>query len=256
MKFFEKNNINGVFPNGVPIVARIDGRSFSKFTKGLQRPYDSYMSKCMHETTKHLVEHTGACIGYTQSDEITLMWYNTDFKSEIWFGGKMQKMVSQLAAQATLVFYRNVVKYLPEEYADKMPTFDARVWWVPSLIEASNTVLWRVKDAVKNSVSMVAHDNYSTKSLHKKNSKEMQEMLFTEKDINWNDYPAYFKRGVFFRRIKTKRTLTKEELRALPPLHNARKNPEMEFERTNVVLDDTDFFKIDDKIGFILGNSK
>ena len=253
MKFFEKNNINSTFPNGVPVVARIDGRSFSKFTKGLRRPYDEDMSKCMQETARHLVEHTGACISYQQSDEITLVWYNTNYKSEIWFGGKMQKMVSQLAAQATLAFYRQAVDRLPEGYAEKLPTFDARVWWVPSLDEACNAVLWRVRDAVKNSISMAAYDNFSTKQLHKKNGNEMQEMLFAEKDINWNDYPAFFKRGVFYRRIKTQKALTDLELEELPPLHHARLNPEMLVERSSVVYDDTDFSKVEDKVKFLLG---
>lgn len=96
-----------------PIIARMDGRSFHTFTKGLKRPFDKNFSDCMIKTTELLVKETGACIGYTQSDEITLVWYNGNPTSQIWFDGKVQKMVSQLAAQATLFFYREVVKRLP-----------------------------------------------------------------------------------------------------------------------------------------------
>ena len=63
-----------------PIVARIDGRSFHNFTKGLNRPFDEDFSNAMIETTKHLVKHTGATIGYAQSDEISLAWCQESYK--------------------------------------------------------------------------------------------------------------------------------------------------------------------------------
>lgn len=253
MKFYEKNNVVNIFPKGVPVVARIDGRCFSKFTKGMDRPFDTIMSNCMKATTKHLVEETGSVVGYTQSDEITLVWYCDDPKSEMWFGGKMQKMVSQLSAQSTLKFYQEVMEYVwfRDIYGPRNPTFDARVWFVPSKEEAVNSLLWREKDAVKNSISMAASCYYSSKDLHKKGAKEQQEMLH-QKGVNWNDYPTHFKRGTYFKREKTLRKFNPTELSNLPEKHQARLNPELEFWRSDVKeLKDYSLYKEEDPVSFL-----
>ena len=98
----------------LPVIARLDGRGFSKFTAGLPRPFDTRLSNLMQETTKHLVEHTAAKCGYTQSDEITLAWYSDSYDCQIFFDGKIQKMVSTLAAIASVKFNKLLPSYLPE----------------------------------------------------------------------------------------------------------------------------------------------
>lgn len=160
----------------VPVMARLDGKGFSKFTKGLKRPYDESMSQAMVVTTAYLVEETNARIGYTQSDEISLVFYSDRIDSEIFFDGKIQKMVSILAGMATSKFNSLLPKYLPAK-TELLPVFDCRVWNVPTLTEAANTILWREKDATKNSISMAAQHYYSHKQLENKNSSEKQEML-------------------------------------------------------------------------------
>jgi tRNA(His) 5'-end guanylyltransferase len=221
----------------LPVVARIDGRSFHTFTKGLQRPYDPGLSRLMVETTRYLVEETNARIGYTQSDEINLVLYSDDHESKIYFDGRLQKLVSQLAAQATAAFNFLLPTHLPEKAAQRglhnLPSFDARVFVVPSLTEAANAILWRELDASKNSVSMAARAYYSHGELLGKNSSEMQEMLF-QKGVNWDSYPAFFKRGTYIRRRAVRRKFSVEELAALPPLHNAHKNPDLEIERSEI----------------------
>jgi len=213
----------------LPTFARIDGRAFHTFTQGLQRPYDERLSQAMVETTKLLAEETGACMAYTQSDEITLVWYTTNPKIQIWFGGKYSKIVSQVAALTTLYFYRECCQHLPQ-YNQRLPSFDARVWQVPNLVEASNVFLWREQDATRNSIQMAAQAVYSHKQLHGKNTSEQQQMLF-ESGINWNDYPAFFKRGTYVQRQKTFRTFSCNELERLPSKHAARTNPGLQVER-------------------------
>lgn len=213
----------------LPIIARIDGRTFHSFTRGMERPYDSRFSRCMVEATMHLMRETNACMGYTQSDEITLAWHSTDMRSQVWFDGRVQKMVSQLAAHATLAFYRAVQQHLPD-YADRLPTFDARIWNVPNRVEGANVFLWREWDATKNSISMAAQAHYSHSALHGKNGAQKHDMLHA-KGINWNDYPAFFKRGVYVQRRAESTPFTAEELEKLPPKHAARTNPALVVER-------------------------
>jgi tRNA(His) guanylyltransferase len=230
MKLYEAAEAGRRLMPLLPILARIDGRTFHTFTRGMERPYDERFSSSMVSATMHLMRETNACMGYTQSDEITLAWHSTDMRSQVWFDGRVCKMVSQLAAHATLAFYLAVEKHLPE-YARRMPTFDARLWNVPNRTEGANVFLWREWDATKNSISMAAQANYSHKALHGKNGAQKHDMLHA-KGVNWNDYPAFFKRGTYIQRRTTSTPFTAEELDALPPKHAARTNPALTVERS------------------------
>lgn len=234
MKLYEMAEAGRHFMPLLPIVARVDGRCFSAFTRGMERPYDPQMTAAMVETTIELVDHTNACMGYTQSDEITLAWHTLDPKSQLWFNGRIAKMVSQLAAQATLSFYLAVSRRLPE-CASKRPTFDARAWQVPNRTEAANVFVWREWDATKNSITMAASEYYSHAELHGKNGDEKQEMLF-QKGINWNDYPASFKRGTYVQRRAVQKPFSAAEIERLPLKHDARANPSLLVERREVAI--------------------
>lgn len=214
----------------LPALARIDGRAFHSFTRGMERPFDARFSACMLDTTAALVRDTGACMGYTQSDEITLAWHSRTTQRQIWFDGRVAKMTSQLGAQATLIFYRLVLERMPE-YAGRLPTFDARVWNVPNRAEGANVFLWREWDATKNSVSMAASAHYSHKAMHGKHSGDLHDMLHAE-GVNWNDYPTLFKRGAYVQRRTESVPFSAEELDKLPPKHEARANPALVVERS------------------------
>lgn len=91
MKAYEAAESDRRFMPLLPIYARIDGRSFSRFTAGLARPFDLAFQEAMILTTKALVEHTHARIGYTQSDEISLVWQQDRYDSDVFFGGRVQE---------------------------------------------------------------------------------------------------------------------------------------------------------------------
>jgi len=138
-------------------------------------------------------------------------------------------MISDLAAMCSVFFNRELPKYLPEK-VDKMPRFDCRVYNVPTLDEAVNSFLWREQDATKNSISMAAQSVFSHRELMNKNGSDKQEMLF-QKGINWNDYPAFFKRGTYVQRKRVLTPFSLEEIEKLPIKHNARKDPNYVIER-------------------------
>jgi tRNA(His) 5'-end guanylyltransferase len=215
----------------LPALARLDGRAFHSFVRGLARPFDKRLSDLMIDTATFLVRETGAVVGYTQSDEITLAWVPEEFDEQIFFDGRIQKMTSTLAALCAAHFNRRLPAFLPGEYAERLPVFDCRVWNVPTLEEAANTFLWRELDATKNSISMAARAYYDHAEVHDRSGREMQDLLW-RKGINWNDYPVLFKRGTFIRRRKVSRTFTAGELEALPEKHAARSNPGLLVERT------------------------
>lgn len=199
IKHYEKMETSEKFMPMIPIVARLDGRSFSKFTKSMTKPFDMNMTMIMQSVTKYLVEETGATVGYTQSDEITLVFWQRDYESDVFFAGKKQKMVSVLASLATAMFVKLALQHFPNECSKRLPHFDCRVFQVPSRSEATNAVLWRVQDAVRNSISMAAHATFGHSKLQGKSTNDKLDMLL-ESGINWNDYPKAWKEGSFFQR--------------------------------------------------------
>ncbi len=209
-----------------PVIIRIDGKAFHTFTRGFQKPFDPILVQSMQETMKYLCENIQGCVlGYTQSDEISLVLVDyLRLNSCAWFDNNIQKMVSVAASMATMAFNRffyrsvtqykeNIREYLDEngmfrEYSDENPsylviydkaieggaTFDARVFNVPKE-EVCNNILWRQNDATRNSIEAVGQAYFSQAQLHGKSCNEIQDMLMTEKGLNWNTIPEHLKRG-------------------------------------------------------------
>lgn len=200
-----------------PVALRIDGKAFHTFTRGFQKLFDEVLIKSMQETMKYLCENIQGCVlGYTQSDEITLIL--VDYKkltSSAWFDYEVQKICSIAASMATMAFNKffanNVGDYCTytyerednshEEYEhilslaiDKGAMFDCRCFNIPKE-EVTNLIYWRQLDASRNSIQMVGQANFSHKELQNKSCNEIQDMLMTQKGINWNDLPIYQKRG-------------------------------------------------------------
>lgn len=198
----------------LPIYARIDGRAFSSFTRGMPRPFSQTMTDAMVETAKYLVDQTHARIGYTQSDEISLIWLADPPAGDVFFSGKVLKMASVLASMAAAKF----ATVCPPGYEHKLPHFDARVFQLPSKTEGANAILWRALDARKNAISMVAQAHFSPKQLHGEGQADMLSML-TEIGVEFEDFPVAFKRGTFVRRVTEMRNLTSEELARIPYQH-------------------------------------
>jgi tRNA(His) 5'-end guanylyltransferase len=202
---------------GVPALVRLDGRAFHTFTRGLARPFDERLSRAMIETTKFLVQETHASIGYCQSDEISLAFPNGDPAKAMLFDGRVQKLCSILASLASAKFNQLIAANIPEK-AHLLPVFDARVWSLPNLDVAAEHFIWREADATRNSLTMAAHAHYSHKALHKAGFAKKHDLLHA-KGINWNAYPAFFKRGAYVRRETELRELGTEELARIPEQH-------------------------------------
>ena len=207
-----------------PVAIRIDGKAFHAFTHGFKKPFDEILIKSMQETMKYLCENIQGCVlGYTQSDEITLILQ--DYKTlttNAWFDYEIQKMCSIAASMATMAFnkifhgciqqydfaWRNSltpqsVEIQKAHYdyvetlkkaADKGAMFDARCFNIPKE-EVTNLIYWRQLDAARNSVQMVGQAYFSHKELQNKSCSDIQDMLMEKYNINWNDFPTTQKRG-------------------------------------------------------------
>ena len=199
----------------MPIIIRLDGVAFHTFTKGLEKPFCEVLTKTMEKTMEYLCRNIQGCVfGYTQSDEITLVL--VDYKtlnSKGWFGNEVQKMCSVSASMATMYFNSVFRKYVEEIrkqtffddneqvkrlkiFENKVDTarFDSRCFNVPKE-DVTNCILWRQNDGTRNSIQALGQAHFSHKRLQGKNCNEIQDMLFCEHKINWNDLPTKLKRG-------------------------------------------------------------
>lgn len=208
-------------PAGFYPVVRVDGHCFSKFTKQFTKPYDMRIVDAMNAATMALVQEFHAIIGYTQSDEITIVLP----KDTEMFNRKCQKIATLAASTAAVAFYNWLVG---TGYNGKLPAFDARVFGLPNRDEVANCLIWRERDAIKNSISNVAQQPkfYSAKQLVSKNSDQKIAMLAEKGYDFWKDTLLNYARGTYFKRIVTTRPYTPEEIEKLPPKHQARTAPE------------------------------
>lgn len=214
VKAWESATCSQRFFSGQPIVLRFDGNAFHTFCKGLKKPYDERLSKCMIETMNDLMGFFHGKLGYTQSDEISVFLYTDSEKAEYPFNGKVQKLQSLGAARATATFNRLIRENIPEK-ANTTPIFDCRAFSPPTLDNVYETFYWRQQDAIKNAVSMAAHAKFSHKGLQGKHSGEMIQLLMTN-GIDFNEYPEFFRSGTFAKRLSKEVTLSDEQLLAIP----------------------------------------
>ena len=213
MKDYERRETaRRLFPT-LPVYARIDGRGFSKFTAGMERPFDPRMTEAMIVVAEYLVDKTHAKIGYVQSDEISLVWEAPDYESDIFFSGKIVKMTSVLASMAAARMAHAIRHWEP--FNDRLPAFDARVCQLPHPWEAANMFLWRNLDCQKNAVSMATRALFSPAQMHGKNRQTMIEMI-GEKSIIFSNYPEAFRLGTFVRKETVQRPLTQKEIDRWP----------------------------------------
>lgn len=206
-----------------PVILRLDGKAFHTFTKGFKRPYDEVFHNVMNETMKYLCENIQGCkLGYTQSDEITLLLTDYDtLTTDAWFDYSVQKMCSIASSMATLMFNKMLAREIREmnkKYNVQSPTdfdegfdwqyhnklvdalekgamFDCRCFNIPKE-EVANCFIWRQQDATRNAIQMLGQTHFSHKELNGKSCNDIQDMLMLQKNINFNDMPTEFKRGI------------------------------------------------------------
>ena len=306
MKDFEKAARIYIDAKDIAII-RLDGKKFSKFTKGFKKPFDDILSKCMLEATKHTMTYFGATTAYTQSDEMTFVLMptfdrkliplsavggdyainketgkefkiETDFQEDelyptisIYIGddeyfeqvkygridpvtkklpvicsdfdealekydffeesihnhqlynGRVEKISSIFASIATLRFNKVLIEELQklkDETSTKSPlidnpeaeyiemiesklftaVFDGRAFGVPNDIEAFNALLFRMRDAEKNSRSMFTQIHSSHKETLNMNGDEKVKYCKETTGKDWNDLRGGYKYGFLIKK--------------------------------------------------------
>jgi len=194
-----ENTTRKYLPSKCYTLIRLDGKAFHTFTRHFKKPYDDRLIEAMQQTTKYLCSHIQGCkVGYTQSDEITLVL--TDFdneKTNAWLNGNIQKISSISASMASTFLYFYLVNYTniyDEKDISDIPIFDSRVWTLDDKYEVFNTILWRQHDCTKNAIQGLAQSVFSHKECINKNCKKLIDYL-KEKGLNFDHYLSYIKFG-------------------------------------------------------------
>lgn len=197
MKDYEGATKNVLTPK-TPAIMRLDGKGFSKFTKGRDKPYDVNFGLAMQFATQYLVKNIqGAQFGYTQSDEISILFTDYErYETDGWYKYNIQKMCSVAASIVTLKFnqYLNELDMMDasrEEFKDAF--FDARVFSLPKE-EVVNYFIWRQQDCKRNAITNAANTLYSHKELMYKNGDNKIEMM-QEKGLEYDTLPHEFRWG-------------------------------------------------------------
>lgn len=235
MKNNYENRAKTYLVRRMPVIIRLDGKAFHSFTKGLKKPYDEIFHNIMNETMRYLCENIQGCkLGYTQSDEITLLLTDYDtLTTDAWFDNNVQKICSVSASMATMAFNK-YFRFYRDGYLDSVAAlqdfdtesdylntlykciekgamFDSRCFNIPE-DEVTNCFLWRQNDATRNAIQMLGQCNFSHKELHGKSCNDIQDMLMLQKGINFNDMPTEFKRGVCCRRDESGKWMLDKEI--------------------------------------------
>lgn len=195
MRVYERS-LDQIIPPGNYLLARLDGRSFTRLTKELcqfDTPFDERFNRMMVETVKRLVSDTGMEIvyGYTQSDEISLLFAK---EAEV-FGRKVRKLNSILAGAASASFSLQL---------GQPAVFDCRIAPLPNEELVADYFRWRMEDAHRNCLNSWCYwtlrkegmnATQASEELEGKSIAFKNEFLF-QRGINFNDLPTWQKRGV------------------------------------------------------------
>lgn len=237
--------VNYIIPKEEYLICRIDGHHFSSFTKGFDKPFDSALSTAMISTTRDLHDRFNCYSSFTQSDEITLfipaLKDAKDNYIEHQFGGRTDKINSLVAAFATMSFNKHLFdeyQYELDKHRDNFEDsfrltteekeslqklarfeeklgeayFDCRCFGVPTIEEAFNVFMWRSRDCIKNSKSMMTQAYVSHKELQNKNGEEQIQYCLEKTGKDWNQIADRFKYGVLIKKELYEKQIEKRDV--------------------------------------------
>lgn len=203
-------------PRHKPYIARLDGRSFSRFTKRhFEKPFDVKFNDIMVDLTKDLVREFNAVTGYTQSDEISLLLVpkvskdgiNLDYD----FKGRVQKTMSVMAGFASTRFLVHCIRngiVSAEDISEWDAHFDSRALPIGETDLILSYFRWRQMDCVRNCTSSFARKYFSTSELHKKHTGNILDML-KDKNIDMGEeLDVKTKFGTYIKTVSVDREFT------------------------------------------------
>lgn len=210
MKCYYEDRSRHYLLRKIPVIIRVDGKSFSHFCRRFKKPYDLEFNGIMNTVMRYLCEEIqGTKFAQRHSDEISLVLTDLDgIKTEGYFDYNIQKISSVVASLATSQFCKSLHMNNLISYEETWPTFDCRCFNMP-IDEISNYCWWRLLDAKRSSINMLAQSLFSHKELQGKSCNEMQEMIYSTHGLNWDSLTQGQKVGFQCRREQVEKVIEK-----------------------------------------------
>lgn len=187
MKENYENREKHYLPRRTNTIIRVDGKNFSKYTKGFDKPYDHDMLRAMQTAMVNTAEEIqGLEFAYTQSDEIS--FYLRDDHSETtqaYLDGNVQKIASITASMVTAYFNQYMNNGKPA-------MFDARTFIIPDEVEVENYFIWRNMDAMRNAITTIGRHYLGHKGVYGKSNKEVARILEEDEGLDLNQPTPFF----------------------------------------------------------------
>lgn len=202
----------------VPVYVRIDQRAGHTFTKRLVKPFDRRYMDAMYNATKRIFAETNPLMAYIQSDEASFVY---ECPEKMPFENRAFKIQSVLASMFSSSFTVSGMSLddgdeFKASLLENPPSFDCRVCQMP-ISECANMILWRQRDCIKNSITLAALEEFTTKEIEGKNSEDKISML-AERGIIYNEkYSSEERLGTFVTKESVARKLSDEEMASIPP---------------------------------------
>lgn len=249
-----------------PFIIRIDGHCFSKFMKCFLLPFDKYFQDVMIETTKDIINEFHGITGYTQSDEISILFppviidIEKDKRTFI-FGGKISKITSIIASYGSVRFnyylLKNIEKWKDEKNYNKIKEkilsgtahFDGRVFNI-EMNDVVDYFKWRsCWDCIRNSKQRFGKYYLSEKQLHGLSTNDIVKVCKEDKEImkkwngckDWNDCTDQSKYGIFIKKQLIKKMV-----------FDKKQNKEIEVDRGDTISLCYDLETSKDPLGFFM----
>ncbi len=197
-----------------PVVVRLDGVGFSKWTKkNCTKPFDTVLHDLFIKTLVTIMTHSQcSVIGETHSDEISfILNFGNNSVRELPYGGKIQKLCSIYASVVTEYFNRK--SSWPFAY------FDCRAFNLKSNEDVLQYLNYRRADCKRNSIQILAQEHFSQSVLSGKSLGD-QLILLSEKDIFWNDLNPAMKFGSVVVKELVQLELTEQELKRISKIQH------------------------------------
>lgn len=199
---YENSYSQNIIPR-IPVIIKIDGRSFSRSTKHVQKPFCHKTSIMLNNTMINVAKQIdGAICAYQYSDKIILVLRNDRSVDEKpWFGNDVQSMCSATASMVTYEFLNQLWDVEEPPSLEGTLSFKVHVFGVPSIKEAINYLIYRqgkcTTQAVNEAVKTVLFPRYGKETnvfLEEKNFQERKDIL-KESGLDFESLPSAFRNG-------------------------------------------------------------
>jgi tRNA(His) 5'-end guanylyltransferase len=234
LKQMERGSVGQAVASDGWVMARLDGRSFSKRTKHLAKPFDVRLHVAMIAAARFVMEDMDALCAFQQSDEITFLWHPIMAPTQRAFGGRRDKWISVLAAGASVALLDSLWRQGVGRMAEGLPHMDARIVDGLSFEDAAAFVAWRAQDARRNGLTNTAHSVAGHKALMGMDAAGKRALLEAN-GMPFESLMEPLRNGTFLTRVVEERTLSEVE-RARIPAHK-RPEPNATFLRNRIVED-------------------